>query len=108
MKFVSEILILVLLQHVVCSHGSTKQFFNTLHGKAPSTKQYYTPLASFTVRSKIECAAHCERHACCVALFVSKTNTQLQCSLYDVLFADEFFKLDITSTYMFKTPFQGM
>ena len=81
--------------------------YDTLHGQAPSPGQYYSPLA-FIVWSKMECAIYSGQHAFCVALFVSKTNAQLQCSLYDVLFADEFLKLDITSTYMFKTPFQGM
>ena len=99
------ILLLLLQQGVSFQVG---QFFKAVHGVAPSTGQYYSPLAAYNVTSWIQCATNCVENVCCVALFVTQNGGQLHCSLFDLVFADTFLKQDISSNYMFRKPVQGM
>ena len=108
MKYTPKLFLVVLLfHHAVKSEDSKKQVFETLKGQAPSTRQYYSPLASLTVGSILECAMGCVQHPCCMSLFVNQTNSQHHCSLYDVVFNDTFLIEDDSYRYMYKTPFKG-
>ena len=100
-------LLLLLLNQAVSFPDENNQFFEAVGGVAPSTGQYYSPLASYTVTSRIECAKDCVQNPCCLALFVTQNSGQLHCSLFDVIFADEFLTQDISSTYMFRKPVHG-
>ena len=104
----TSILLLLLLHQGVSFPDGNMQFFETVRGVAPSTGQYYSPLASYNVRSKIECAKDCVQNPCCIALFITRNGAQLHCSLFDVIFANEYLKQDISSTYMFRKPVHGM
>ena len=107
MKHLSQAFLLLLLLHQGVSFQAG-QFFETVKGVAPSTGQYYSPLASYSVRSRITCAKDCVQNPCCVALFLTKNGAQLHCSLFNIMFADTFLKEDISSTYMFRIPVNGM
>ena len=110
MKYTQKkLVILLLLHHAVSFQDSIIQKYGIIKDRAPNTRQYYSPLASYTVRSRLQCAKECSQLPCCVSLFVTQTNAQLHCALYDIVFADTFLKEDSKNTrYMYKTPVQGM